>query len=357
MRKTWKALTLTMGIFALGPSTTGDARAQELPKPPPAFPSLAALHASYREQFAALERRRLTDLAALASRSGGAERDAAYRDLFHLAIARDLWHEAGPAAEQCLAAAVTASDVHALAVLVTMVNRYERRQFDQALAALRPSLGRPPRPGAPGQESGDDSLLGVCELFLRRLLRSGRYDQARTLCSTIAVGAKDPDLAAHFKARLRPLELVGRAAPPLAADDVDGRPVRLADLRGKVVLIVFWATWCPPCLTAFPRLDALRAKYQAQRFEVLGVNLDAHHEDVGDVKSALPLVRHALIHHGVTWPNVVDGEGEGAIARAYGVATLPASFLVGRDGTVLGFELSEPELEPAVVRALGKPRK
>lgn len=198
-----------------------------------------------------------------------------------------------------------------------------------------------------------EPLLAGGETFLRHLIRKGRYDEARRLCSLLADESGDADVSAHFAASFRHLKLVGQPAPPIDATDVDGRRVRLADLKGKVVLVSFWASWCPPCMDALPGLNALAEKYRGRGLQVLGVNLDAHHEDVKDLKTALPIVRRVLIQHGVTWPNVLNDDGtEADMALAYGVETIPANALIGPDGTVLGVSIGDPELEAAILKAL-----
>jgi alkyl hydroperoxide reductase subunit AhpC len=318
---------------------------------------LEALHASYNQQFAELERRRIADLAALATRQVGLKADAVYSDLFHLAIARDLLAEADPAAERCLSATSAAPDVQSLATLITLVAEVDRGQFDPALDGLRRFLKRSTR--APGTEKRPDSemVLGVGETFLQRLIRSGRYDFAQKVGSILCEEPGDPEIRAHFAPRLRQLNLVGQPAPHFAARDVDGEPVRLADFKDKVVLIDFWATWCPPSIAALTRLSTLRETYQDRGFEILGVNVDAHHEGIKDIKTALPTVRHVLVEYDVTWPIVLTDEGEGDIARAYGVETLPANFLVGRDGMIRALELNDPELGRAIAKAIGSPAR
>ena len=70
------------------------------------------------------------------------------------------------------------------------------------------------------------------------------------------------------------LDLVGKPAPPIAGTSIDGKPVRLADFKGDVVLVVFWASWCLPNAEEAGRLDAIEAAYRAKGFRVLGINLD-----------------------------------------------------------------------------------
>ena len=152
------------------------------------------------------------------------------------------------------------------------------------------------------------------------------------------------------------LDLLGKPAPSIAGNDVDGKPVSLADLKGKVVLVDFWATWCPPCVASIPALDAMAKKYHDQGFVILGVNVDAMHEDVKDPQAALQVVRRFLVKHRVTWMNVLNGHGVGDFAAAYAVEQIPANFLVGRDGKIVAVEQSGEMLEQAVLHALSGPK-
>ena len=115
--------------------------------------------------------------------------------------------------------------------------------------------------------------------------------------------------------------LEGRPAPALRLADLAGRPVDLGQLRGKVVAVNFWATWCPPCKEELPALaQAWRAGEGC--LEVLGVTEDSPREDV-----VAEVARHAL-----PYPVLLDGDG--AAAHAFGVAGLPSTFLVDSEGRV-----------------------
>ncbi|HKE20074.1 MAG TPA: TlpA disulfide reductase family protein [Kofleriaceae bacterium] len=140
----------------------------------------------------------------------------------------------------------------------------------------------------------------------------------------------------------------GRAAPDFALASLGGGTVALADLRGKVVLLHFWATWCAPCKVETPRLVDLDRRYRSAGLAILAVSMDdAGHEQAAAAFAAA---------HGVTFP-VLRGTAD--IARAYGGARLlPTSVLIGRDGalleTIAGLP-GEHELEAAVRRALARP--
>jgi cytochrome c biogenesis protein CcmG, thiol:disulfide interchange protein DsbE len=114
----------------------------------------------------------------------------------------------------------------------------------------------------------------------------------------------------------------GQPAPPVDLVTADGQPVSLAALRGKVVLVDFWASWCGPCAAAFPALEDLFQEYRTRGFEVMAVNLDEKRADAARFLSARP---HAM--------TVVFDPG-GKSARAFGLEGMPTSYLVGRDGTV-----------------------
>lgn len=106
---------------------------------------------------------------------------------------------------------------------------------------------------------------------------------------------------------------------------VDGSQVDLANLRGKVVLIDFWATWCPPCRGEVPNVVAAYNKYHDQGFDIVGISLD---QDKG---ALLAFTKE----HGMVWPQYFDGKGwDNAISRKFGIDSIPAMWLVGKDGKV-----------------------
>jgi thiol-disulfide isomerase/thioredoxin len=98
--------------------------------------------------------------------------------------------------------------------------------------------------------------------------------------------------------------------------------VQLSDYEGKIVVIDFWASWCPPCKASFPALDALFREYQARGVEVLAVNVDERRRDADAFLAARP---HSL---------TVLYDAEGASAAAFGVKGMPSSFVVDRSGNI-----------------------
>jgi thiol-disulfide isomerase/thioredoxin len=313
---------------------------------------LDPLNASYQEQLRAIERRWIADLAALAEQGSAPEADAAYRQLFALAIAHDLCPEAMAAATRCQARTSSSRDTRAMAALVQVLGHTHKGELDRALGNLK-AIFHHPAAGDPAARPADPDLaLTVGEAFLQRMIHDGRYDMARKLCDLACEADAPAPLKKHFEDRMARLDLVGKPAPAIAGNDVDGKPVSLADLKGKVVLVDFWATWCPPCVASIPALDALAEKFHGQRFEILAVNVDAMHDDAKDDKAVLQDVRRFLVKHRVTWLNMLNGRGSGDFAAAYHVEQIPANFLVGRDGKIVAFDQSGEMLERAVEHAL-----
>jgi thiol-disulfide isomerase/thioredoxin len=137
-------------------------------------------------------------------------------------------------------------------------------------------------------------------------------------------------------------------APDFSLTNVmDGKPFRLSDQKGKVVLIDFWATWCGPCRMAIPHLIELQKEYKGKGLQVVGVSLDQQGPAV--VK---PFYQQWKMNYTV----VIDDQG--AAARDYGgIRSIPTAILVGRDGRIVtGFVGYRPkeEYENAIKAALAK---
>jgi peroxiredoxin len=112
----------------------------------------------------------------------------------------------------------------------------------------------------------------------------------------------------------------GAAAPDFTLRTADGRNVRLDELRGQVVLVNFWATWCGPCREEMPRLDALYAKYRKSGFVLLGVNID------DDPRVAMATAAKL----GVSFPVLLDTDKK--VSKLYDLGTMPSTVVIDRDG-------------------------
>ncbi|EKD41197.1 MAG: alkyl hydroperoxide reductase/thiol specific antioxidant/Mal allergen [uncultured bacterium] len=118
--------------------------------------------------------------------------------------------------------------------------------------------------------------------------------------------------------------LIGQKAPDFTVYDEKGTPLKLSDLKGKVVLLHFWATWCPPCASEFPTLNQFVSHYIGPDFVFAPVSLDENKDDVAafrkQVKFDLPIY--------------FDPE-EGAVADKYGTYRLPETYLINKKGIVV----------------------
>ena len=134
-------------------------------------------------------------------------------------------------------------------------------------------------------------------------------------------------------------------APDFALKNLKGHTVRLADFTGKVVLLNFWATWCPPCRIEIPHLKELYAKYQDKGLEVVGVSLD--HAGEGVVKTFVE-------KNQINYPILLGNDN---IVMDYGgILGIPTSFLVDRQGKIRQklFGLQSKEVfEQAIIGLLG----
>jgi len=143
-----------------------------------------------------------------------------------------------------------------------------------------------------------------------------RSSLARPLVVLAALAFTAPAGAAELKA------WTGGATPPLVLQDLHGRTHRLADYRGKVVLVNFWATWCEPCRDEMPSIERLRQSLAGQPFEVLAVNIG---EPLGRIERFLERMP-------LGFPMLLDRDT--GVAKAWKARVVPATFLVGPAGRI-----------------------
>ena len=138
----------------------------------------------------------------------------------------------------------------------------------------------------------------------------------------------------------------GSMAPEIGIKDLAGNGVSMASLKGKVVLVDFWASWCAPCREELPVLNALYKKFRARGFEIVGVNQDQRAENVRSFLSNTPL-SFRVVH-----------DGARAVAGRYAPSKMPSSFLIDRRGIVrhvqAGYRASDRATLEAQVEALLK---
>ena len=149
---------------------------------------------------------------------------------------------------------------------------------------------------------------------------------------------KAPDAAASVKAELDKAKafMVGGVAPDFTQKTPEGEDMNLSDLRGKVVLVDFWASWCGPCRRENPNVVRMYEMYKEKGFDIIGVSLD---RDKGKWLGAIE-------KDGLNWHHVSDLKGwKNEVANLYGVRSIPHTILLDKEGRIIARNLRGPALE------------
>jgi peroxiredoxin len=169
------------------------------------------------------------------------------------------------------------------------------------------------------------ALLAETEALLKRVVdqfgdipRSPRWAKVKTDGQTLGAAARR---------RLEAMQsiAVGKVAPEIEGEDVDGNPTKLSDYRGKIVVLAFWATWCGPCMGMIPHEKALVERYKDRPFALLGISEDTDREKL----------KAAIAENGITWRSWWDGgRVPGPIATGWDVYELTSVFVLDAKGVI-----------------------
>jgi thiol-disulfide isomerase/thioredoxin len=161
-------------------------------------------------------------------------------------------------------------------------------------------------------------------------------------CAGVVVGALLGSALADTVGRPAGKQYLGQTAE-VAGPTLSGKPLDVADYRGKVVLVDFWATWCPPCRKELPRIRALQDRFASQGFQVVGVSLDTSRDELEEY----------VKEHDLHWPHIFftrSGQtgGNNPLVRKYQVKGIPHTLLIDRDGNIVAAGLFGKEVDAAV---------
>jgi thiol-disulfide isomerase/thioredoxin len=157
----------------------------------------------------------------------------------------------------------------------------------------------------------------------------------------------DPDRQRALRFISRPELARARMVLAFAVTTMDRQRISLDDLQGKVVLIDFWATWCPACRAALPHIQEIAKKFQGEPLVVLSVSLDADEQAWKDFTAI----------HQMTWPQYRDGNFSGPISTLFNVHAIPQTFTIDADGVLQDAEIGDASIEGKLKKLVAQARQ
>ncbi|HYQ57002.1 MAG TPA: TlpA disulfide reductase family protein [Draconibacterium sp.] len=176
--------------------------------------------------------------------------------------------------------------------------------------------------------------------YLRFLIQDMDYSEASGIYAGMADTYKTTALAKEIEKEIEKMKLgiPGAVAGDFNTTDINGNPIKLADFKGKYLLIDFWASWCAPCRAGNPHLIEVYNKYNDKGLEILGVSDDDNNPEAW--KKAVEKDQVGIWHHVLRGfefnRETMEMNRENDISEGYNIHTLPTKILVGPDGVIVG---------------------
>jgi thiol-disulfide isomerase/thioredoxin len=314
--------------------------------------TIESINLEYEREMLKVERLRLEQIGKLALSQPTEQAEATLDAYFRLAIAKNLYADAEPMARKVIQSGDSTSVVW-LAHLVQIVGLADKGAYDESLTSLSNALRlKGTQPKAASLTVG--TRASIIDAYYQRLVHGDQIEVARKAMKLIVDTSEIPAIRDLGTRRLKQLDLVGKPSPALVGVDLEGKPFKLEDAKGEVVLVVFWATWCLPNAQEMPWIDYLYRTYKPKGFRIVGINLDAAQQGSQGVEASLPNIHRFLLDYNVSWPTLVNGKGDQDHAAAFAVTEIPANVLIGRDGKVSHIDLTGRKLEKAILNAIAE---
>ncbi|MDR4509480.1 MAG: TlpA family protein disulfide reductase [Candidatus Brocadiaceae bacterium] len=162
-------------------------------------------------------------------------------------------------------------------------------------------------------------------LYFKTQALIGKGDLEAAKKTVVELRKIEPRAANAFKDQLNNIARVGMEAPTFKEADITGKLIDLAEYKGNITIIYFWATWCDPCIQEFPKVKKIYYDFKGKGIRFIGVSLD---DDIRDVQGFVQ-------HEGVEWPQIFDGKRwDGKLPSLYFVQAIPTLFVLDREGRI-----------------------
>jgi thiol-disulfide isomerase/thioredoxin len=335
-------LSRSLAALAAASLTTSLVATSALAAPPPATPAKPATGDTLEQVEKAMTVKRYEAVLAYAkSHPKAADAEEAGKRVVEIAEEAELWDKVVTHADEFAAAFATSAnraeteEAKAKALLQLGRTADAKKAYKAATAALVKA------------KHGPAKMWELWSTYAELLAESDDVEAAKAAYADAKAAIGHPQVDQMADDAIEALALIGTepTAFPDGTKDLDGKALSLADYKGKVVLIDFWATWCGPCRGEIPNVVAAYKKWHDKGFEVLGISLDKEGDETK--------LRDFMKEHEMPWRQYFDGKHwQNEIAQLYKVHGIPHTILVGRDGKIVKTGVRGETVEKSLAKLL-----
>ncbi|HEX6982209.1 MAG TPA: TlpA disulfide reductase family protein [Balneolaceae bacterium] len=138
---------------------------------------------------------------------------------------------------------------------------------------------------------------------------------------------------------------IGKKAPDFQAKTIEGETVSLSNLKGKIILLDFWAMWCGPCIPEIPHIKSIRSDHSEEELQIVGISLDENVEKLNQF----------INEREMNWPHIIQPESwKDEITKLYNISRIPQTYIINREGIIVAKDLRGEKLEKKIAELLNK---